>query len=322
MSLLPIFFGTLLIFSSVVLVAAGRLSSEEKALQVRIADIRNPRRTLQAEAEKADFDDEQSKTLSRRLTLFLERYWFSSKIESLLLEADSTATVGAFLLTCIRSASAGAILGVVLSRSIAALFFGCIAGIAFPVMKLKRRKAKRLKAVSRGLADAADLMARALRAGHSMTQAIEVLAEQAPQPLAAEFSRVFQQQKLGVPLRDVLLEFCRRVPSKDIQFLITAILVQRETGGDLVQILDRTTNVLRERIRVQGEVQVYTAQGRMTAWILSLLPVGLLCIIYIFSHDYARVLFDDPTGRTLLYAGAVSILVGSLIIRRIVKVTF
>jgi tight adherence protein B len=153
-----------------------------------------------------------------------------------------------------------------------------------------------------------------------MTQTIELAAEQAAAPLGAEFGRVFQQQKLGVPLRDVLVELGRRIPSRDLQFLITAILVQRETGGDLAAVLDRTAAVLRERIQLQAQVQIHTAQGRMTGWILSAMPVVLLGAMVVFSPDYAHGLFVDPLGRKLLYAGAGLIVTGGLIIRRIVAV--
>jgi tight adherence protein B len=197
-----------------------------------------------------------------------------------------------------------------------------LVGLTLPVMTLRFRRARRVKAVTAALADTADLLARALRAGHSMTQAIEVLAERAPEPLAGEFARVFQRQKLGVALREVLLELSRRIPVKDLHFLITAILVQRDTGGDLAEILDRTSRTLRERIRVEGEVRVQTAQGRLTGWILSLLPLCLLGLISAFSPGYCSILFTDPVGRMLIYGGAGCILLGALVIRQIVKVNF
>ena len=155
-----------------------------------------------------------------------------------------------------------------------------------------------------------------------MTQAIEALGEQAPEPLSTEFAKVFQQQKLGIPLRDVLIDLSLRIPSRDLHFLITAILVQRETGGDLAEILDRTTETLRERIRVEGEVRVQTAQGRLTGWILSMLPLTILAFISLFCPSYTHVLFVDPLGQKLLYAAAACMVTGALVIRRIVRVTF
>ena len=148
----------------------------------------------------------------------------------------------------------------------------------------------------RRLADAIELIARALRAGHSMGSAIEIVAEQSAEPLGSEFAIVFQQQKFGIPFRDALLQLGDRVPSKDLHFLITAILVQKETGGDLTEMLDRTTRVIRERIRIEGEIRTYTAQGRLTGWILSCLPIVMLVLINLITPGYSHILFHDPTG--------------------------
>jgi tight adherence protein B len=163
-------------------------------------------------------------------------------------------------------------------------------------------------------------MARALRAGHSMNSSIEMIAEQSPEPLSSEFVQVFKQQRLGVHFRDALLQMGSRVPSRDLQFLITAILVQKETGGDITEILDRTAHVIRDRVRIEGEVRVRTAQGRLTGWILGLLPVIMLVLLNIVSPGYSSVLFHDPTGQKLLYTGGALIFLGGLVIRKIVNI--
>lgn len=322
MTILPLFSGAMLLLSAVIVMAATRPSQSEKEIRARIADIRNPRRSLLTDTGELQLADDSQKTLLERLDYYLRRYSFSSALERLLLEADSQTSVGSVLLKSAAWLLAFFLAGLLITRSLSVSGVLGSAGCALPIAMLRFRRAKRLKAVTAALPDTADLLARALRAGNSMTQAIEVLAEQAPQPLADEFSRVFQRQKLGVALREVLLDLGRRVPSKDLQFLITAILVQRETGGDLVEILDHTTKTLRERIRVQGEVRVHTAQGRLTGWILSLLPVGLLGAISLFSPGYCSILFIDPVGRLLLYGGGGCILLGGLTIRQIVRVKF
>lgn len=153
-----------------------------------------------------------------------------------------------------------------------------------------------------------------------MSSSIEIIAEQSVEPLASEFAGVYQQQKFGIPFRDALLEMGTHVPSKDLHFLITAILVQKETGGDLTEILDRTTHVIRERVRIEGEVRTYTAQGRLTGWILGLLPVIMLVLINIITPGYSHLLFHDPVGQKMLYAGGILIIVGGLIIRKIVDI--
>jgi len=322
MTILPLFFGAILLLSATVVMAATWASQSEKEIRSRIADIRNPRRNLLMDTGELELADDAARTIIQRLDQYARRYSFSSSLERLILEADSHTTVGSLFLKSAAWLPAFGLAGLLLTRSL--LISGIMGGmgLALPVTILHFRRSKRSKAVTAALPDTADLLARALRAGNSMTQALEVLAQQAPQPLADEFSRVFQRQKLGVALRDVLLDLGRRIPSKDLQFLITAILVQRETGGDLVEILDHTTKTLRERIRVQGEVRIHTAQGRLTGWILSLVPVGLLATISLFSPGYCSILFTDPVGRLLLYGGGGCILLGGLTIRQIVRVKF
>ena len=322
MSLLTTFFLLAFGLSLIILIFAGLPSPQERVIEARITNIRNPRRVLRYEGGEADLAEGESGTLSERLGRYLKEYSFSANIETLLMQANSEGTVGQLVLVSIRFLLLGLLLGGVISRSImGAIVIGVIAS-AMPLARLKWKRSKRLNAVTAALPDAADLMARAMRAGHSVTQAIEALGEQAPPPLSVEFAKVFQQQKLGIPLRDVLIDLSLRIPSRDLHFLITAILVQRETGGDLAEILDRTTETLRERIRVEGEVRVHTAQGRLTGWILSMLPPAILGFISLFCPSYTHVLFTDPLGQKLLYASSACMVTGALVIRRIVKVTF
>jgi tight adherence protein B len=195
-----------------------------------------------------------------------------------------------------------------------------IAGSAVPCGVLRFKRNRRMKAFNAALPEAIDLMSRSLLAGHSMGSSIELIAEQSPEPLAFEFVQVYQQQRLGLQFRDALLQMGSRMPSRDLQFLITAILVQKETGGDLTEILARASHVIRERIHIEGEVRTRTAQGRLTGWVLGLLPVVMLVLINLVSPGYSSVLFHDPIGQKLLYAGGTLILIGGLIIRKVVDV--
>jgi tight adherence protein B len=286
----------------------------------RLGIIQDSVRPHNAGAYASDLVDPERQSSSARLSAFLERYGFAKRLKVLLIHADCDLSIGA---ACLLSAGAGLVGGVVTYVFLldvlltgAALFAGC----AVPYGVFRFRRSRRLKAFNTSLPDAIDLMARALRAGHAMGSAIEMVADQTPEPLAFEFMQVYQQQRLGLQFRDALLQMGARVPSRDLQFLITAILVQKETGGDLTEILDRTAQVIRERIRIEGEVRTRTAQGRLTGWILSLLPIVLLVLINIVSPGYSTLLFHDPVGQKLLYAGAALIFVGALIIRRIVDV--
>jgi len=152
-----------------------------------------------------------------------------------------------------------------------------------------------------------------------MSGAIEMVADSAAGVTAVEFREVFRQQNFGLPLRDALLQMLERVPSADLRVLVTAIIVQRETGGNLVEVMDRTVFLIRERQRIQGDIRIQTAQGRMTGWILSLMPVGLMVVINIINPGYSSILLTDPLGRELIYVGLGLIVLGSVIIRQIVN---
>src|ERR1700691_2747462 len=181
------------------------------------------------------------------------------------------------------------------------------------------KRSRRIKAFNAVLAESIDMLARALRAGHSVASAIEMLSENAQEPAASEFGEIFKQMNLGLPMRDALLQLLDRVPSADLRVLVTAILVQRETGGNLAEILDRTVFVIRERLRIQGEIQVQTAQGRLTGWILSALPVVMLLLLNLLNPGYSSILLSDPFGRKLSYFSMGMLAVGTLFIRRIVN---
>ncbi|HEX9202274.1 MAG TPA: type II secretion system F family protein, partial [Acidobacteriaceae bacterium] len=257
---------------------------------------------------------------SARLGHLVERYRFGKNLKVLLVHADSSMGIGGTVIASVGAALSCGLISYLVLHMVLLAGAVALAGSAIPYGLLLLKRGRRLKAFNTALPDAIDLMARSLRAGHSMGSSIEMIAEQSPEPLAFEFVQVFQQQRLGLHFRDALLQMGTRVPSRDLQFLITAILVQKETGGDLTEILDRASHVIRERVRIEGDVRTHTAQGRLTGWILGLLPIVMLVLINIVSPGYSTILFHDPTGQKLLYAGAAFITIGGLIIRKVVDV--
>jgi tight adherence protein B len=253
------------------------------------------------------------------LDKLLERYRFSQAMEIRILQANSSTTVANLILTSVSLSIAGYLVAWVFTSMV---LVGVAAGVALgllPYMILSLKRSRRLRAFNAVLAEAIDMLARALRAGHSVASAMEMLAENGQEPLASEFGEIFRQLNLGLPLRDALLRLLERVPSSDLRVLVTAILVQKETGGNLVEILDRTVFVIRERLRIQGEIQVQTAQGRLTGWILSALPVVMMVLLNLVNPGYSAILFQDPLGRKLLYGCAGLLLVGAVIIRHLVN---
>ena len=250
----------------------------------------------------------------------LDRSLLGRRLTPLLLQAGTKMRVGTVMVLSLAAASIMGAGSVLLSLSTAQrLCFGALGGATpiFWLLFLRRRRLRRFNAV---LPEAIDLLARSMQAGHSINSALDVVAEQAPEPVAGEFAEVARKQHLGVPFRDLAAQLTERVPSDDLHFLLVAMLVQRETGGDLIAILRRTTLLISDRIRLAGQVGIYSAQGRLTGWILSLLPVLMLGIISILAPSYAQMLFHDPTGKKLLYAGVTSVLIGMGVIRKIVDI--
>jgi tight adherence protein B len=315
-----VFVGTLLT-SFAVAIGLTRQTRSEKAVQQRVGDIHRARqadKTRQLDAERILKLDEPGKF--PWLDKLLEGFRFSAALRTLAIQAGSGWTIGTFVMYS-GIAGIGAFLAAY--AFFPAVLLDCIAGglaLIAPAMYLKHRRSRRLATFNQGLPDAIDLMARALRAGHSLSSAIEVLSEQSGAGVAMEFNIVFRQQNFGLPMRDALLQMAERVPSKDLRFLVTAMLVQKETGGNLTEILDRTAHVIRERIRIGGEVRVRTAQGRLTGTILSLLPVLMLVLTSLINPEYAHILLHDPIGQKLLYLGAGLILIGTFFIRKIVDI--
>ena len=258
--------------------------------------------------------------LGGRFEQILAKYGWTVHLAQLLGAAGSRQSVGSFARLSIAVALGCGTLAHVLAPLVTLTVTAFMMGAFLPYAALLIKRSRRITAFNTALPDAIDLMARALRAGHSMSSSLELIGEQSPVPLGAEFLQVFQQQKCGIPFRDALLQMGGRVPSQDLQFLITAILVQKETGGDLTEILTKTTHVIRERVRIAAEVKVYTAQGRLTGWILGILPIALLGIISLVNPGYCDVLFHDPLGQKLLYAGGICIVIGCFIISRIVDI--
>jgi tight adherence protein B len=159
-----------------------------------------------------------------------------------------------------------------------------------------------------------------VRAGHSFAAGLEIVSTDLPDPVSTEFRITFDEQRFGLPLRDALMNLCTRVPLVDVRLFVIALLVQKETGGNLAWILDNLSHVIRERFRIAGEVRVRTAQGRLTAAIMLALPVVMMIIMHSINPDYTNLLFVDRLGQTMLMVAVVLQILGSIIIWRIVQI--
>jgi tight adherence protein B len=202
-------------------------------------------------------------------------------------------------------------------------YFAPIAGaIMFmvPWVWLLNKRRARLKKFASQLSDALELVARALRAGHSLAAGMHVVHEEMPSPIAEEFGRVYEEQNLGIPLEDALKAVCERVPNLDLRFFVTSVLIQRQTGGDLAEILDKIGYVIRERYRILGQVKALTAEGRLSGVILIALPFGLFLTMLHIKYDYVEKLWTHELGVKMSIAALIAQLAGAVVIKKIVNI--
>lgn len=254
------------------------------------------------------------------MTPFVSRLPHTRDLQHLLDQADMNWRVGTFLLITIGVATAFGLVTLVVTRisyiSIA------VAGLAatLPYMYVRRRKTKRMHAFEEHFPEAIDLLGRAIRAGHAFSTGLQMVADEAPQPIGMEFRRVFEEQKFGLSLEDSLLALADRIELLDMRIFVTAVLIQREVGGNLAEILDKIAHTIRERFTIERQVRVYTAQGRFTGYLLAALPLGVGFLIYMLNREYMTILWERPVGRLLISIAFVLQVIGFFIIRKIINI--
>lgn len=254
------------------------------------------------------------------INAILVRIKLASDLDTLIKQADVHWTVGKALFGALSLAGiVGVLCAMVLHSAGLGVVLGLVAAFV-PYVYLLFKRQGRLNRFTAILPDAIDLMARALRAGHAVTASIEMVSREIADPVGTEFRRVFEEQNFGLPLREGLLNLAKRVPVQDLQFLVTAMLVQKETGGNLAEVLDKAAMVIHERSRLVGQLRIYTAQGRLTGWILGLLPFFLFTAMDFLSPEYVRIMLDDPIGRKWIWIGLAMMSIGIWMIRRIVDI--
>jgi tight adherence protein B len=292
-------------------------SGERESIQKR---LRQPRKIrLLAKLEK---DPEKLSAVGSVDTVLVRLESFSTPLQRLILQSGLQMTVGALVLGSIALGFVTALAVTVLLRSvIAAIALGAVTAI-FPFLFVKHKAKKRLLVFEEQFPEAIDLIARALRAGHALPTALQMVADEIPAPVGDEFKQMFDQHAYGMALPDTLRAFGDRVQLLDARFFVTAVLTQREMGGNLSEVLDKLAAVIRERFKVKRQVRVISAHGRITGIVLGFLPPATAGILFFLSPNHMRLLIDDPLG---LYMVAIAIflqIVGVLAIRKIVDVEY
>jgi tight adherence protein B len=198
---------------------------------------------------------------------------------------------------------------------------GGIAG-SVPYLWVRRVRSVRIWKFEEQFPESIDLISRALRAGHTFQAGLSMVADEVEEPVKSEFRLLYDRQNFGMPLPDALRAFAERVPVLDAKFFATAVLTQRDAGGNLSEVLDNLSSVIRERFKVKRQVRVVSAHGRITGWVLAGLPPALACLFMIVRPQHIQTLFNDPLGMQLIYAALVLQVVGSLIIKKIVNIEY
>ncbi|GIX04560.1 MAG: secretion protein [Planctomycetaceae bacterium] len=198
--------------------------------------------------------------------------------------------------------------------------FGCLLFASVPWGWLWWRRRQRFALFAKQLPDALELIARALRSGHSLNSGLHVVAEEMPAPLAYEFSLAYEQQNLGVPIEQALKGMLRRIPNTDLKFFVTAVAIQRQTGGDLAEILDKIGYVVRERFKIMGTVQALTGEGRLSGVVLMALPIAIFIAVYYLNPNYVMLLFTTELGKKMVAAGIALQVMGAVAIKKIVDI--
>ena len=241
-------------------------------------------------------------------------------LDRLLLQSGKDWNVGKFIGYTLLAGLAGIVMLSLFSFPLYLRLALSLACAALPYCIVARAKASRQARIEQQLPDALDLMGRAMRAGHAFPTALKMVGEEMTGPLADEFRAVFDEVNFGVSMSDALANLAARVPSTDLRYFVIAVLIQRETGGNLTELLSSISAIIRDRLKLLGQVRVLSAEGRMSAWVLGLLPFGAALMMQLMNPQFLSVLYTDRGGRKMVMVAFGLLLVGVLVIRKIVRI--
>jgi len=318
-TLVSIFF-IILITAFAVVAFFTEPSKADKLIHTRLASL--DRKRVSSGIEEPDIVKEITFSTIPTFDKFLRNNRVAIGLQLLIEQCDLQWTVGRIVFGTLVLVCVGAVVG---NWWIAPGLLGWAPGLALgaaPYLFLLQKRKLRLRRFSELLPEAIDLMSRGLRAGQALSASVETIAQESDEPLRSEFRRAADEQSFGLPFREAMINLSRRVPVTDLQFLVTAILVQKETGGNLAQILDKASHVIRERVRVAGQMRIRTAQGRLTGWILCALPFVIFIALNFLNPGYGKSLFQDPLGQKLVTYAAIMMVIGMLVIRKIVNIKY
>lgn len=302
----------------VVALAAILRGDRDAEVEARLSELTGGKKSKGVEANGAS--DLMQAAYDRGAGSFEQMLARHLNLKLLFEQADIALTVSQFLMICVGSAVLGFVLPTFAGLSVKFAPFVCATFVFLPFAWLSMKRKRRLKKFAAQLPEALELVARALRAGHSLAAGFNLVAQEMSDPIAKEFSRTFEEQNLGTPMEDALENMTDRVPNLDLKFFATAVILQRQTGGDLAEILDKIGRLIRERFQIWGQIQALTGEGRLSGIVLLALPPALFAVVYKMNPDYLMLLFTDDMGKKMLVGGVVMQLLGAIAIRKIVNI--
>jgi tight adherence protein B len=290
------------------------------------------RRDVTKQLEKLSLDDirtdENARTLFRRdaqdlpawLQPFASRLPQMRDIDVLIEQAALAWSSKTFVILTVGFGSAFGLASLIAFGSLLPFIAGTAVGASLPYFYIRRKRETRMRAFEEGLPEAIDLLGRALRAGHPLSSGLKMVADETQDPIAMEFRRVFEEQRFGLGMEESLLGMADRIPLVDVRIFVTAVLIQREVGGNLAEILDKLSEVIRQRFSIMRQLRTFTAQGRMSGYILGGLPIFLGLVLFLISRDDMLAFATHPLGRLLMMVAVVLQVLGYIWISRIVKI--
>jgi tight adherence protein B len=296
--------------------------AEKRRLRRRMA-------TVKTELATSGFDDAEARLLRAEVLSeipFVHRALMAipgiTRLQQFIQQSAMGVTVGMLLTLSLLCGwfvfLASMIFGLM---AILALILGLLA-MAIPFLIIAIKRQRRFLKFEELFPDALDLLCRAVRAGHAFTTGLEIISKEMASPLSDEFQRTYDEQNLGLPMRDALENLMRRIPLTDVRIFVTALMIQRESGGNLAEILDNLANVIRERFKLMRQIRTYTAQGRLSLYLLVAIPPIMGIMIYFLNREYILRLFTDPLGIKILITGIVLQVIGYFVIRKVIQPKF
>lgn len=316
-----VFLGVFVVFALLIAATGVGASKQDKQMLERLDSALAAGGKNNAEMADLLVDVRKDELLSSIpwIDRVLRRAEVTPRLRKLLYQANLKWTVGGLVLMMV---GAFAVPGYLVYLRTGTLMFGLAIGILFgslPMVFVIGKRNKRMQRFEEGLPEALDLIVSALRVGHSLNSALGLVTRECPDPIGPEFKVTFDEQNYGLELKTALDNMTSRVASQDLKIVVTAILIQKESGGNLAEVLENTSSVIRERFRLKRQVLTHTAQGRLTGIVLTLLPIGLGCALYFVNPDMMSILWKKQIGIYLLYAAGIMIVIGGLVIRKIVN---